>query len=111
MKGKKMKYGKSDVGVFVAGATENDSVEQNFKIIDFAITNGFEIDEQELAYAKDEYAEEKDQLGFGWFEDIGYVTEQALEYLNKNCVERGVVFTFVDTDFVLLDSNYESVVN
>jgi hypothetical protein len=106
-----MKYGKSDVGVFVAGATENDSVEQNFKIIDFAITNGFEIDEQELAYAKDEYVQDKDELGWGWFEDIGYVTEQALEYLNTNCVERGVVFTFVDTDFVLLDSNYESMVN
>lgn len=106
-----MKYGKSDVGVFVAGATENDSVEQNFKIIDFAITNGFKIDEQELAYAKDEYANDYDALGWGWFEDIGYVTEEALEYLNTNCVEQGVVFTFVDTDFVLLDSNYESMVN
>jgi hypothetical protein len=105
-----MKYSKQDIGVFIPGVTENDSVEQNFKIIDFAITNGFEIDIQELSYAKDEYANDKDELGWGWFEDIGYVTEEALEYLNTKCVEQGVVFTFVDTDFVLLDSNYESVV-
>jgi hypothetical protein len=100
-----MKFSKEDLGVFIAGASENNSVEQDFKVIDFAISNGFEIDEQELSYAKDEYEEDKDELGYGWFEDIGYVVEEALQYLNTNCVEKGVVFAFIDTDFCLIDGN------
>lgn len=100
-----MKFGKEDLGIFIAGATENNPVEQDFKVIDFAVSQGFEIDEQELAYAKDEYFEDRDSLGFGWFEDIGYVVEEALEYLNTHCVEKGVAFAFIDTDFCLIDGN------
>lgn len=105
-----MKFNKQDVGVFIQGASLYTSTEQNFKILDFAVAQGFDIDEHELAHAKLDYEHNNDELGYDWFEDLGYVVEDALEYLNNNCVEKGVVFTFVDTDFVLLDSNYESMV-
>jgi hypothetical protein len=106
-----MKFGKEDVGLVISGASLYNVTEQNFKILDFAVSQGFELDENELAHAKLDYEHNTDELDIDFYEELGYVVEDALHYLNTNCVEPGVVFTFVDTDFVLLDSNYESMVN
>lgn len=105
-----MKFGKEDVGVFVQGANLYTSTEQNFRILDFAVSQGYELDEHELAHAKLDYENNNDELSYDWYEQLDFALEDALAYLNKNCVEQGVVFTFVDTDFVLLDSNYDSMV-
>lgn len=104
-----MKFNKEDVGVFVEGASLYNSTEQSFKILEFAAAQGMYIDENELQHAKLDYELDSD-VPIDFYEDLGYAVEEALDYLNKNCVEQGVVFTFVDTDFVLLDSNYESMV-
>lgn len=105
-----MKFNKEDVGVFVEGASLHNPTEQTFKILDFAVSQGFEIDEHELSHAKLDYEFNNDELSYDWYEQLDWALEDALGYLNTKCVEQGVVFTFRDTDFVLLDSNYESVV-
>jgi hypothetical protein len=104
-----MKFNKEDVGVVVEGATVNNYTEQSFKILEFAAAQGMYIDENELAHARLDYEADND-VPIDFYEDLGWAVEEALDYLNKNCVEQGVVFTFVDTDFVLLDSNYDSMV-
>lgn len=100
-----MKFGKEDIGVFISGASLNSITEQDFKILDFAISQGFEIDENALAHAKLDFEHNTDELDRDWYEELGYTVEDALDYLNKNCVEQGVAFTFRDTDFVLIGAN------
>lgn len=105
-----IKYGKDDLGVIVEGATLYSSTEQSFKILEFASYSGMEIDDNEIAHARMDYELDRDDLPYDWFEDLGFAVEQALEWLNTNCTEKGVAFAFIDTDLVLLDSNYESMV-
>jgi hypothetical protein len=93
----------------VEGASVNNYTEQSFKILEFASAQGMYIDHNELQHARMDYELDSD-VPVDFYEDLGWAVEEALDYLNKNCVEQGVVFTFVDTDFVLLDSNYESMV-
>lgn len=100
-----MKFNKEQVGVFITGATLYSSTEQNFKILDFAVAQGFELDHNELEHAKLDYANNIEELSPEWYEVLDYVLEDALEYLNINCVERGVAFTFIDTDFALIGVN------
>lgn len=97
-----MKFSKDDVGVFISGATHYNATEQSFKILDFAISQGFEVDENEFAHAKLDYEHNTDELGIDWYDELYFVVEDALTYLNTNCVEEGVAFTFRDTDFVLV---------
>jgi hypothetical protein len=99
-----MKFSKEDIGVFVSGATLFNSTEQTFAVLDFAISQGFEIDENELAHTKLDYQSE-DGLSYDALEDLDYALEDAIAYLNTQCVEEGVAFTFRDTDFVLIDYN------
>lgn len=100
-----MKFGKEDVGIYVTGATVYNVEEQGFRLVDFAVSNGFEIDMTEYDKARDEYANNFDELSYDWFEDFGWLVEDAIGYLNTHCVDSGVVFTFIDTDFVLIDVN------
>jgi hypothetical protein len=99
-----MKYSKDDIGIFIAGASENNSTEQSFKILEFASANGMAIDDNEIQHAKLDY-QDNDDLPIDFFEDLGYAVEEALDYLNNNCCEKGVAFTFRDTDFVLISGN------
>lgn len=100
-----MKFNQEHIGIIVSGATVNNTEEQGFEIVDFAIENGFEIDLNEYALAKQEYKTQYDDLSYDWFEDFGYLVEDAIGYLNTFCVDSGVVFTFFDTDFVLIGLN------
>lgn len=99
-----MKFNKEDVGVFVSGATVHNPTEQTFAILDFAISQGFEIDENELAHTKLDYQTENG-LSYDTLEELDWVLEDALHYLNTQCCEEGIAFTFWDTDFVLIDVN------
>lgn len=96
-----MKFSKEDVGVFVEGANLYDSTEQTFKILDFAISQGYEIDENELTHAKLDY-QHSDNLDPDFFEQLDFALEDSLQWLNTHCTEEGVAFTFRDTDFVLI---------
>ena len=100
-----MKFNKEDVGVFVSGATVHNPTEQTFAILDFAVSQGYEMDTDALEHAKLDYKHNYDELDYSWFEDLDWALEDALGYLNTKCVDEGVVFTFWDTDFVLIDAN------
>lgn len=105
-----IKYGKDDLGVIVEGASLYSSTEQSFRILEFAAYSGMAIDQDEIQDARMEFELDRDDLPYDWFEDLGFAVEQALYWLNTNCTEKGVAFAFIDTDLVLLDSNYESMV-
>lgn len=97
-----MKFNSQDAGVVIPGATVFNPEEQSINVIEFAARQGFDIDENELTHMKLDF-----QAGdtFDIYDEIDYVLEDALEYLNTQCVEDGCVFTFVDTDFVLVGSD------
>jgi hypothetical protein len=96
-----MKFSNTDKGVFISGATLFNPTEQALHIIDFAATQGFDIDENELTHLKLDL----DAGVVDVYDEVDYVLEDALEYLNTHCVDDGCVFTFVDSDFVLVGSD------
>ena len=100
-----IKYGKEDIGVIVEGATVNNSTEQSFKILEFASYSGMHIDDDEIQHARLDYENDFDSLPYDWFEDLGWAVEEALDFLNTQCTEDGVAFTFRDTDLVLIGGN------
>lgn len=91
------KYGYYDRGVYVSGDTLYSPTEQAYYVIQFARNEGFEA---ELPNFDNMAAWGVDEL-----EDFGFLLEEAVAYLNNNCVEDGYVFTFRDTDFVLIGGN------
>lgn len=97
-------FTKADRGVIIPGASVYNPTEQTFKILDFAVAQGYEIDENELTHAKLDY-QHNDDLPYSFFEELDFALEDALAYLNTKCVDDGVAFTFRDTDFVLIGMN------
>jgi hypothetical protein len=103
-----MIFTKAEAGVVIPGATVHNVTEQSFEIIRFAWRQGFDTNITELEKAYNEYLNDESS-DVDLDEDLGWEVEAALDYLNSNCVD-GVVFTFVDSDLVILDSNYDGVV-
>lgn len=103
-----MKFSKADVGVFIEGATLYSPTEQGFQIIYFAINQGFNIDRQAVWEAEQIY--KTGEWSYDDYEDNDFLVEEALSFLNTKCTDDDVAFTFVDSDFVLLDSGYDKVV-
>lgn len=102
-----MKFTKSEMGVVIPGASLYSVNEQTLEILNFAWRNGFELNKRELDRAYEEVR--SGEISFEDLEALDWTLEEALTYLNKNCVEKGLVFTFRDSDFVLMDSNYDSL--
>lgn len=107
-----MKFGKNDLGVYVEGASLYNPTEQSWHIVNFARNHGFNFDYDEWAAV----VAEENEMSDDDYENLSYLLEDALYYLNDNCCEDGVVFTFRDTDFVLigyngLDNDPESMVD
>jgi hypothetical protein len=103
-----MIFTKAETGIVIPGASTYNTTEQSFEIIRFAWRQGFDTNIAELDKAYNDYL--NDLTGdTDLDEDLGWEVEAALDYLNTHCVD-GVVFTFVDSDLVILDSNYDSVV-
>lgn len=100
-----IKYGKEDIGVIVEGATKYSSTEQSFEILKFASYSGMDIDDNEIQHAILDYQNDDGSLGYDFFEDLGWAVEEALDFLNTQCTEDGVAFTFRDTDLVLIGGN------
>lgn len=95
-----MKFSKEDVGVFVEGATLYNPTEQSFQVLRFAMSQGFEYDFPEDTNT--------DDWSYDEFEDLGWAVEEAIAYLNTECCDDDVAFTFVDTDFVLVDLDFQA---
>lgn len=95
-----MKLTKDDVGVYVTGSTLHSPTEQAFKIFYLAIGLGFKMEARLVKQLQDKYDE--GELTYDDYDEIEYTLEDAIFYLNKNCVEDNLAFTFVDTDFVLI---------
>lgn len=89
-----MKFSKDDIGIFVEGAILYNPTEQSFQILRFAMSQGFDYDFPEDTNTDDWTYDE--------FEDLDWSVEEAIAYLNTQCCEDGVAFTFRDTDFVLI---------
>lgn len=96
-----MKFSNANTGTIIPGATLFNPTEQALEIIQFAARQGFEIDENELTHLKLDL----DAGSFNAYDEVDYVLEDALDYLNTQCVDDGCVFTFVDTDFVLVGTD------
>lgn len=102
-----MKFTKTEIGVIIPGSTTYSVNEQTVEILNFAWRNGFQLNKLELDRAYNEIR--SGEISFDDLEALDWTLEEALTYLNKNCVEKGLVFTFRDTDFVLMGSNYDSL--
>ena len=96
-----MKFSNKEAGVVIEGATLFNPTEQALAIIEFAARQGFDIDENELTHLKLDL----DAGTFDSYDELDFVLDDALVYLNTQCVDDGCVFTFVDTDFVLVGSD------
>jgi hypothetical protein len=96
-----MKFSSKDAGVVIPGATLFNPTEQSLQIISFAARQGFDIDENELTHL----FLDLEAGTYDAYDEVDYVLEDALAYLNTKCVEDGCVFTFVDTDFVLVGAD------
>lgn len=102
----KDKFTKDDIGVYVVGADENDPEQQAIKILEFAVHYGYDgITSEEVAAYKKDYEENFQDQWLDWHEDMADELEFALAYLNIYKCEQGVGFTFVDTNFALIDAN------
>lgn len=71
----------ADLGVWIEGATLRNPIEFNVAIVDLAISHGFDLE-------KEAWEEDKPQFlngtpTYDMIEDLGYVCDEALAYLNS----------------------------
>lgn len=90
-----------DLGVWVAGSTLYNPVEFSVRIVDLAIEYGLEI---EPAWEQDKPTFLSGDAPFEMIEDLGYVTDVALEYLNDMLPE-GYFFEFDDGLVLMKDTD------
>lgn len=83
--GKKIQVDDSRLGVWIAGASVNNPVEFSVAIVDLAIKHGFELETEQ--WEKDRSVWNTDEQTFEMVEDLGFVTDSALDYLNANLTE------------------------
>lgn len=103
---KQMKvFTKDDVGVIVLGASQNNPVEQNLKILELATKYGYPMTEQELEMAWEDYRDSNGDLPIEWYETLGEEIEFALAYLIDLCNSE-VSIEFEDTDLILTTQGY-----
>lgn len=89
--GKKIKVDDTKLGVWIPGASVNNPVEFSVAIVDLAVKNGLEIDTAQ--WEADRPLWNTEEASFEMVEDLGYITDFALDYLNSNVTE-GYYFDF-----------------
>lgn len=82
-----------DLGCWIAGASENNPFEFNVKIVDLAISLGFELDTE--AWEKDRPEFLNGEPTFDMVEDLGFASEAAVDYL-QSLLPEGFYFEFED---------------
>lgn len=90
---KKIQVDDTRLGVWIEGASVNNPVEFSVAIVDLAIKHGFELDTE--TWEADRPKWNTEEATFEMVEDLGYVTDFALDYLNQNVTE-GYYFDFAD---------------
>lgn len=90
---KKLEVDDARVGVWIAGSTVNNPVEFSIAIIDLAREHGFEVNEEQ--WEEDRPIFTTGAPTYDMIEDLGTLTDIALDYLNDNVTE-GYYFDFND---------------
>lgn len=90
---KKIEVDDSRIGVWIDGASVNNPIEFSIAIVDLAIKHGFEIDEKQ--WEEDRPVFTSGEPSFELIEDLGTITDIALDYLNDS-VSEGYFFDFND---------------
>lgn len=90
---KKIEVDDTKLGAWIPGASVNNPVEFSVAIVDLAIKHGFELDTE--SWEADRPKWNTEEATFEMVEDLGYVTDFALDYLNASVTE-GYYFDFND---------------
>ena len=98
-----MKFGKESVGVFIEGSTLRNPTQQSAEIVQLAVRLGLDLNMEQWGedYGKI-VANDLDDWSYEDFENLDWLVEDAMYFLNANCTDDGYAFTFRDTDFVLI---------
>ena len=83
----------ADCGTWIAGSSVNNAIEFSVAIVDLAIANGFDI--QTDVWEADRPLWDNGEATFEMVEDLGFLTDFALDFLNANVTE-GFFFDFSD---------------
>jgi hypothetical protein len=90
---KKIQVDDSRVGVWIAGSSVNSPIHFSIAIVDLAVEHGFEINEEQ--WKEDQPLFTTGEPTFDMIEDLGTLTDIALDYLNDNVTD-GYYFDFND---------------
>lgn len=82
-----------NVGCWIAGSSVNNPIEFSVAIVDLAIGQGLEVVTETWEADRSVFLE--GEPDFEMVEDLGYLTDVALDYLNENVAE-GFYFDFDD---------------
>lgn len=83
----------AECGVWIAGSTVNNPIAFSVAIVDLAIANGFEV--QTEVWEADRPVFASGEPTFDMLEDLGFLTDLALDFLNENVTD-GFYFDFDD---------------
>lgn len=90
---KKIPVDDTRLGVWIDGASVHSPIQFSIAIVDLAVKHGFEINEEQ--WKEDQPLFTEGTPTFEMIEDLGTLTDIALDYLNDNVTE-GFYFDFND---------------
>jgi hypothetical protein len=93
----------AQLGVWIEGSSIRTPIEFSIAIVDLAVSNGFEIDTD--AWERDQPELLSEEPDYDLLEDLGFVTDAALDYLNS-MLPRDFYFDFQD-GLCLFREDYE----
>jgi hypothetical protein len=94
-----------NVGVWIAGSSVNNPIEFSVAIVDLAIGHGLEIDTEVWNADRNIFVDGEPDLEM--IEDLGFVTDVALAFLNDQVAE-GFYFDFEDGLCLFTDDEEEN---
>lgn len=92
------------LGVWLEGSSVRTPIEFSIAIVDLAVSHGFEINNE--VWEKDKPIMLGDNPEYDMLEDLGFVTDAALDFLNSQ-LPRDFYFDFED-GLCLFKEDYES---
>jgi hypothetical protein len=94
----------ANLGVWIEGSSVRSPIEFSIAIVDLAVSHGFEINTE--TWERDKPTMLGEDPEFDLIEDLGFVTDAALDFLNGS-VPRDYYFDFED-GLCLFKEDYES---
>jgi len=83
----------SNLGTWIEGASVRTPIEFSIAIVNLAVAQGFEIELE--VWERDQPELLGDNPAYDLIEDLGFITDAALDFLNQN-VASGYYFDFND---------------